>query len=327
MMDREIFARFIAETRRNAGLTQNDIAIKLHVTNSAVSKWERGLCYPDITQMESLAQVLGLTLTELLSCGTIADTQSVSSQAEENVSSLLDIAKESKRKQRKRIFGGMAAGFAAVLAAVLLVAFAFYYFIIPNVNRVATAEYFGCMTKNGQNIVYMEWGGELLCLRCEDQALFDDIASSPFHDYYDITYRLDRWRDQEVLVSAERNMDILGTPMDIQGSIISMDSLLGKPSVYKEILVVYPASNGDGYLYNYRFSYPNGNEQIAFLTINNCRATATCDYDDDGIVELFVRTKYDNAPYIRYDVKDGLISSVLVDQVPDEVVQQLRTRY
>lgn len=123
-MDRENFGRFIAETRRNAGLTQNDIANQLHVTNSAVSKWERGLCYPDITQMEGLAQVLGLSLTELLSCGVTADEKAVMPQAEENASALVAIAMESKRKQRIRIFGGIS----AVLGAVLLIILALYYF-------------------------------------------------------------------------------------------------------------------------------------------------------------------------------------------------------
>ena len=326
-MDREHFGRFIAETRRNAGLTQNDLASKLHVTNSAVSKWERGLCYPDITQMENLAQVLGLTLTELLSCSAITGEKFVSPQAVENVSSLLNIAKESKRHQRKKIFGGMAAVLAAVFTAVLLVVFTIYYLIIPSVERVATAEYFGCLTKDGQNIVYMEWGGRLLCLRCEDQALFDDITSTPFHAYYDVIFRLDRWRGQEVLVSAQRNEDILGTPIDTQGSSIGMGRLLGKPSVFLEISAVFPAPSGDGYLYNYRFYYLNGDEKITFLTINNCRAIATCDYDKDGIVELFVLTKYDNAPYIRYDVENKRIFSALTEQVPDEVLQQLQVNH
>lgn len=323
-MDRENFGRFIAEARRNAGLTQNDIANRLHVTNSAVSKWERGLCYPDITQMESLAQVLGLTLAQLLSSGTTTDGQFASPQTEESVSSLLDIAKESRRKQRKRIFGGMAAVLAAVAAAVLLVAFVLYYFVIPGVERTATGKYFGSLTKDGQNIVYMEWGDALLCLRCEDPALFEEITSHPFIEYYDITYRLDRWHDQEVLVSAVPNEDILGTPADLTGSFIGMDNLLGIPSVYKEILAAYPAPSGDGYLYNYRFSYPNGKEDIGFLNIYNCRAAAACDYDEDGIVELFVRTRYDNAPYILYDVENGRISSGLVAQIPDEVMLQLQ---
>lgn len=326
-MDRENFGQFIAEARRNAGFTQKDLASRLHVTNSAVSKWERGLCYPDVTLMESLAQTLGLSLTELLSCEATADEKSLLPQVEENVSSLLDIAKESKRHQRKRIFGGMTVVFAAVLAAVLLVAFALYYFIIPNVNRTATVEYFGCLTKDGQNLIYMEYRDELLCLRCDDPALFDDITSHPFRKYYDIAYRLDRWNDQAVLVSAEQNEDILGFSMDDQGSSIVIDRLLGMRSVSKEILAVYPAPNGDGYLYNYRFSYPNGKEDIPFLNITNCRATATCDYDDDGVVELFVRTRYDNAPYIVYDIEGRRIFSVLVDQAPDEVLQWLQAEY
>lgn len=172
----------------------------------------------------------------------------------------------------------------------------------------------------------MEWCGELLCLRCEDAALFEEITSAPIGEFYNITYRLDRWKDQEVLISAERNMDILGTPMDLQGSSIGMDSLLGIPSsVYNEILAVYPAPNGDGYLYCYRFYYLNGKEEIPLLFINNCRDFAACDYDDDGIVELFVQTSYDDAPYIRYDVEGKRIFSVLVEQVPEEVLQRLQT--
>ena len=62
-MQKEIFGAFIAHTRREQGLTQKALADKLHVTDKAVSKWERGLCYPDLTLMEDLAVALGLTMT------------------------------------------------------------------------------------------------------------------------------------------------------------------------------------------------------------------------------------------------------------------------
>ena len=68
VMNRENFGRFIADARRNKGITQQSLADQLHVTNSAVSKWERGLCYPDVVLLEDLAGALGLTLTELLAC-------------------------------------------------------------------------------------------------------------------------------------------------------------------------------------------------------------------------------------------------------------------
>ena len=51
-MDREQMGRFISECRRELGLTQQELAEQLHVTNKAVSKWERGLSYPDVTLME-----------------------------------------------------------------------------------------------------------------------------------------------------------------------------------------------------------------------------------------------------------------------------------
>ena len=54
-MNKEVFGTFIAEMRKEKGLTQQNLADQLHVTDKAVSKWERGLCYPDLTLMEPLA--------------------------------------------------------------------------------------------------------------------------------------------------------------------------------------------------------------------------------------------------------------------------------
>ena len=47
-------------------MTQKELAEKLYVTESAVSKWERGLSYPDITILQNLCAVLQVTEHELL---------------------------------------------------------------------------------------------------------------------------------------------------------------------------------------------------------------------------------------------------------------------
>ncbi|WJM15323.1 helix-turn-helix domain-containing protein [Microbacterium arborescens] len=59
--------RFLATARRAAGLTQKELAASVFVTESAVSKWERGLSYPDLATLGPLAQALGVTEGELVS--------------------------------------------------------------------------------------------------------------------------------------------------------------------------------------------------------------------------------------------------------------------
>lgn len=56
----------IATLRKHKGLTQKQLAEKLNVTDKAVSKWERGLNFPDLTTVESLAFALDISAAELL---------------------------------------------------------------------------------------------------------------------------------------------------------------------------------------------------------------------------------------------------------------------
>lgn len=65
-MDQQKTGAFICEMRKERGLTQRELAEQLNVTDKAVSKWERGLSYPDITILSDLARVLGVTERELL---------------------------------------------------------------------------------------------------------------------------------------------------------------------------------------------------------------------------------------------------------------------
>ena len=60
------FGQFVSAKRRGAGLTQRDLARRLFVTESAVSKWERGLSYPDISLVTALSSILGITEGELI---------------------------------------------------------------------------------------------------------------------------------------------------------------------------------------------------------------------------------------------------------------------
>ena len=115
-MEAEKFGKFIAALRKEKEITQAELAEKLHVTDKAVSRWERGLGYPDIHTLEPLADALGVTLTELMKC-----EKGTEDQTDEGILVSLEIAKIQRKKARKRfIKGGLCCliGLAAVLYAV-----------------------------------------------------------------------------------------------------------------------------------------------------------------------------------------------------------------
>ena len=66
-MDAQKTGALIAQARRDRGLTQKELSQALHVSAQAVSKWERGLNFPDLSLLEPLGDCLGLTVSELLS--------------------------------------------------------------------------------------------------------------------------------------------------------------------------------------------------------------------------------------------------------------------
>ncbi|MGI6005927.1 MAG: helix-turn-helix domain-containing protein [Ruminococcus sp.] len=67
MENKKTFGAYILQRRGELGMTQKELAQKLFVTESAVSKWERGLSYPDITLVQNICSVLNVTEHELLS--------------------------------------------------------------------------------------------------------------------------------------------------------------------------------------------------------------------------------------------------------------------
>ena len=66
MLDTEKIGAFIAEKRRQHGMTQQQLAGRLNISFQAVSKWENGTACPNIELLAELAAVLGVTADELL---------------------------------------------------------------------------------------------------------------------------------------------------------------------------------------------------------------------------------------------------------------------
>ena len=123
-MDREMLGRFIAQRRKERNMTQRELAEKLHVTDKAVSKWERGAGCPDISLLEPLAEALELSVDQLLTYQTAleepeAAAEPVTSQA---VQAVLDLTLEERRaRRRRRWFTAMAVTLSLIVLAVVYV--------------------------------------------------------------------------------------------------------------------------------------------------------------------------------------------------------------
>ena len=103
-MDLVKIGKYIASKRKALGLTQVQLAEKLGMSNKSVSKWERGVCLPDVSVYMELCEILGISLNEFIA-GEDLRQESVVSQSEEN---LLQITRDSKlRKRRMQIIIGL----------------------------------------------------------------------------------------------------------------------------------------------------------------------------------------------------------------------------
>lgn len=81
MNDKKSFGKYIAQKRKDAGFTQRSFADRLFVTESAVSKWERGLSYPDITMIRDICETLGISEHELLTASEDIQARNYEKQA------------------------------------------------------------------------------------------------------------------------------------------------------------------------------------------------------------------------------------------------------
>ena len=102
-MDAKKLGRFIAQLRKEQNMTQADLAAKLQVTDKAVSKWERGVGLPDINSIEPLAEVLGVTVLEIMRSERIPEESVPSASASEVITDAFEMVNEQRKQERKSV--------------------------------------------------------------------------------------------------------------------------------------------------------------------------------------------------------------------------------
>ena len=107
-LDKNNFAKFVTEQRKAKGYTQKELAEKLFISDKAVSKWERSLSMPDISLLIPLAEILDVSVTELLEGRKLSpDSKMNAGKVEELVKKALTLSENTAedrqlRKERRR---------------------------------------------------------------------------------------------------------------------------------------------------------------------------------------------------------------------------------
>lgn len=97
-IDKQKFGSFIAELRKEKGYTQRELAERLFISDKAVSKWETGQSMPDISLLRPLAEILGVTATELLEGERIApDTAMEARRTDELLQKVIRFSEEEQK--------------------------------------------------------------------------------------------------------------------------------------------------------------------------------------------------------------------------------------
>ena len=105
---------FISELRKEKKLTQKELAEKINVSDKAVSRWETGKGYPDVTSLVSLSEYFDVSVNELLA-GKRLTVEDIKETADENLISVFEQVQKNKKQQNLQV-----AVFTSVLIVVLL---------------------------------------------------------------------------------------------------------------------------------------------------------------------------------------------------------------
>ena len=96
-MDTVKIGKYIAQKRKNLGLTQREIAEQLGMSDKSVSKWERGVCLPDVSVYMELCRIIGISLNEFIAGEDIEQVE-IQEKSEQNI---LDVTKDGNYKKRR----------------------------------------------------------------------------------------------------------------------------------------------------------------------------------------------------------------------------------
>lgn len=119
-MDSKQLGEFISSRRKELKLTQAALAAKIHVTDKAVSRWERGVGMPDINNLESLAEALDISLIELIQARKNETDSIAIDEAEMIIVDTIHLSQENNTNKIKTIMGMISIGIIVFIDVLML---------------------------------------------------------------------------------------------------------------------------------------------------------------------------------------------------------------
>ena len=102
-MDNIKFGKFVSLLRKEKGWTQAELAERINVTDKAISKWERGLGFPDIKLIEPLAEALDVSILEIMRSEKIDSNQMSQENVSEALTNVIDVVEYQRKIEHRNI--------------------------------------------------------------------------------------------------------------------------------------------------------------------------------------------------------------------------------
>lgn len=143
-MNQEKIGNFIKELRNERKMTQQELALKLGVSDKAISKWENGRCLMDISLLKPICEIFEVSIIELLNGERISNDNLYVKSNEVMESTLIQNEEEIKKSKAKIIIK-------MCLVFILIILCIYFRYKGFNLYRYSTSEYVGKEIKNPFN--------------------------------------------------------------------------------------------------------------------------------------------------------------------------------
>ena len=136
-MDREEIGKFIAKSRKEKGITQEELAEKLKVTNKTISRWETGKYMPDLSLLSDLSNELGVSINDILS-GKKIEQEELQEKSEKNIVETINYAQRIVKKTNRKIL---------IIVGIFIVIFLFIFGVLNYMYFTPCPYYEGDVSK------------------------------------------------------------------------------------------------------------------------------------------------------------------------------------